>query len=48
MSEDEGEDEVNTKKEPVKAKETKKKKKVEARKTKKKAAKKVTDDMVKL
>ena len=42
MSEDEGEDEVNTKKEPVKAKETKKKKKAEAKKTKKKAAKKVT------
>ena len=41
MSEDEGEDEVNTKKEPVKAKETKKKKKAEAKKTKK-TAKKVT------
>ena len=36
MSEDEGEDEVNTKKTPVKAKENKKKKKAEAKKTKKK------------
>ena len=40
MSEEEGEDEVNTKKTPVKAKETKKKK-TEAKKTKK-AAKKIT------
>ena len=35
MSENEGEDEVNTKKEPVRAKETKKKK-AEAKKNKKK------------
>ena len=41
MSENEGEDEVNTKKEPVRAKETKKKK-AEAKKNKKKASKKVT------
>ena len=41
MSENEGEDEVNTKKEPVRAKETKKKK-AEAKKNKKKTSKKVT------
>ena len=41
MTEDEGEDEVNTKKTPVKAKENKKKKKAEAKKTKK-TAKKIT------